>query len=195
MKEDRYEIRFSGSGGQGIITMAVIFAEAAALYEGKYVCQTQNYGPEARGGASKAEVVISSTEIDYPRAIQLDMLLAMNQTACDAYFFDCKPNGLLLADSTLVEQLPTSRVVSIPFTQIARETIGKEFVANVVALGAIGHLCDVVSAANLEAVLESRVPPATRDINRKAFRAGIKAARKTDLGLLPQSIVTDEEEV
>jgi len=195
MREDRYEIRFSGSGGQGIITMAVIFAEAAARYEGKYVCQTQNYGPEARGGASKAEVVISSTEIDYPRAIQLDLLLAMNQTACDTYFFDFKPNGLLLADATLVEQLPTSRVVSIPFTQIAREAIGKEFVANMVALGAIGHLCDVVSTRNLEAVLETRVPPESKEINRKAFRAGIKAARRIDLGLLPQSIVPDEEEV
>ncbi|MCK5227306.1 MAG: 2-oxoacid:acceptor oxidoreductase family protein, partial [Desulfobulbaceae bacterium] len=107
MKEDRYEIRLSGSGGQGIITAAVILAEAAAIYEDKFVCQTQSYGPEARGGKSKAEVVISDCEIDYPKVIKLDMLLAMNQTACDSYFYNFKPNGLLLVDSTLVKQIPT----------------------------------------------------------------------------------------
>ena len=105
----RYEVRFSGSGGQGLITAAVIFAEAAGVYGGKYVCQTQSYGPEARGGKSKAEVVISDQPIDYPKAVNLNLLLAMNQAACDAYFFDLQANGLLVVDSFLVEQLPTSR--------------------------------------------------------------------------------------
>jgi Pyruvate/2-oxoacid:ferredoxin oxidoreductase gamma subunit len=93
--EPRYEIRFSGSGGQGIITAAVVFADAVGTLDGKYVCQTQSYGPEARGGKSKAEVVISSEPIDYPKAMRIDLLLAMTQASCDAYFFDIKPDGLL----------------------------------------------------------------------------------------------------
>lgn len=194
MKDDRYEIRFGGSGGQGIILAAVILAEAAAVYDHKYVCQTQSYGPEARGGKSKAEVVISDHEIDYPKVIQMDFFLAMNQAALDAYFFDYKPNGMLLVDSTFVEQTPSSRVISIPFTRIARDEIGKELVANVVALGAVGHLCPKVSVEGLKEALLKRVPPKTRDMNSKAFQAGIKAAKAIDLSKLPRSVVPDEEQ-
>ncbi len=195
MKEDRFEIRFSGAGGQGIITAAIIFAEAAAIHESNYVCQTQSYGPEARGGKSKAEVVVSSREIDYPKVMQLDMLLAMNQASCDAYFYDFKPNGLLIVDSTFVEQIPTSRVIAIPFTRIAREILGKELVANMVALGAVAHFCDAVSSKNIETALSARVPKGTKGLNRKAFRAGIKAAREINLEHLPRSIFPEEIEV
>lgn len=174
----RYEIRLSGSGGQGIITAGIILAEAAGIYEGRFVCQTQSYGPEARGGASKAEVVISDEEIDYPKAVKPDLLLAMNQKSCDAYLFDLKPTGILIVDSTLVKQLPTTRAVSLPFTRIAREELGKEFAANIVALGALVTLSQVVSAANLEAAVLGRVPPGTEELNRKALQAGINAARQ-----------------
>lgn len=172
----RYEIRLSGSGGQGIITAGIILAEAAGIHEGRFVCQTQSYGPEARGGASKAEVVISDEEIDYPKAVKPDVLLAMNQKSCDAYLFDLKPAGILIVDSTLVKQLPTTRAVSLPFTRIAREELGKEFVANIVALGALVTLSRVVSAANLEAAVLGRVPPGTEELNRKALQAGFDAA-------------------
>src|SRR5512137_866873 len=131
---ERYEIRLSGSGGQGLIVAGIILAESAGVYDGKFVCQTQSYGPEARGGASKAEVVISDEAIDYPKAIKPDLLLAMNQKACDVYFFDLKPTGLLIVDSTLVKQVPTIRAVAIPFTQIAREKLGNEVVSYVIAL-------------------------------------------------------------
>ena len=195
MKEDRFEIRFSGAGGQGIITAAIIFAEAAAIHESNYVCQTQSYGPEARGGKCKAEVVVSSREIDYPKVMRLDMLLAMNQSSCDAYFYDFKPNGLLIVDSTFVEQIPTSRVIAIPFTQIARETLGKELVANMVALGAVAHFCDAVSSKSIETAISARAPKGTKGINRKAFRAGIKAAREINLEHLSRSIFPEEVEV
>ncbi|MEE9401823.1 MAG: 2-oxoacid:acceptor oxidoreductase family protein [Desulfobacteria bacterium] len=193
--EDRYEIRFAGSGGQGIIMAALVLAEAAGVYDGKYVCQTQSYGPEARGGNSKAEVVISKKVIDYPRATKLDLLLAMNQAACDTYFLDLKPKGLLVVDATLVDQVPTSRVVAISFTQIARKEVGKEFVANIVGLGAVGYLTQVVSLKSLEAALIARVPKGTEEMNRKALHAGIKAARKVDLNALPHSVTLEEEEV
>ncbi len=194
-KRERYEIRFSGSGGQGLITAAVVFAEAVGVYDGKYVCQTQSYGPEARGGKSKAEVVISDSPIDYPKALELDLLLAMNQAACDAYFYDLKPNGLLIVDSYLVEQYPTSRIITIPFTQIAREEIGRELVANMVALGAVGLLCGLVNLDNLEKALLARVPPGTEEMNSKALKRGIEEAARIDLNSLPRSIMSEDEEV
>lgn len=195
MKEERYEIRFSGSGGQGIITAAIILAEAAGVYEGRYVCQTQSYGPEARGGASKAEVVISKEVIDYPKAIKPDLLLAMNQASYDLFFSNLKPQGLLLVDAELVNQLPEGRSVAIPFTDIARRETGKELVANVVALGAVGYLSKVVSLKNLEAALMARIPKGTEAMNQRAFRAGIRAAKKIDLSSLPISITKQDDEL
>jgi len=174
---ERYEVRLSGSGGQGLIVAGIILAEAAGIYDGKYVCQTQSYGPEARGGASKAEVVISDAEIDYPKAIKPDLLLAMNQKACDSYFFDLKPNGTLIVDSTFVKQVPTTRVIPIPFTQIARTQLQKEMVANIVALGALAELTGVVSLKSLEAAVLNRVPSGTEELNKKALKAGVEAAR------------------
>jgi 2-oxoglutarate ferredoxin oxidoreductase subunit gamma len=193
--QERYEIRFSGSGGQGLITAAVVFAEAVGVYDGKYVCQTQSYGPEARGGKSKAEVVISSNPIDYPKALELDLLLAMNQAACDAYFYDLKPNGILVVDSGLVEQHPTSRIIAIPFTQIAKEEIGRGLVANMVALGAIGLLSDQVDLGNLERALLARVPKGTEEMNSLALQRGIEEARKVNLELLPRAIMSEDDEL
>lgn len=193
MEEERYEIRLSGSGGQGIITAAIILAEAAGVYDEKYVCQSQSYGPEARGGTSKAEVIISNQSIDYPKAIKPDLLLTMNQEACNTYFPDLKADGLLVVDSTLVHQIPTNRVAAIPFTRIARKEIGKEMVANMVALGAVGVLSQIISLKNLEQALMARVPKGTEEINRKALHAGIDAAKRIDLKDLPLLAIEEEE--
>lgn len=191
--DKRHEIRFCGSGGQGIITAAIILAEAAGIYDGRHVSQTQSYGPEARGGSCKAEVVISSSEIDYPKASRPDFLLSMNQSSCEIYFPDLKPDGLLVVDATLVEKIPTDRVVSIPFTKIARQQIGDEVVATMVALGAIGYLCHDVRLESLEKALISRVPRGTEEINLRALRAGIDAARNFDISSLPAKVREDEE--
>ncbi|XOF34742.1 MAG: 2-oxoacid:acceptor oxidoreductase family protein [Candidatus Electrothrix sp. YB6] len=189
----RYEIRFSGSGGQGLITLAIIFAEAVGVYSDRDVCQTQSYGPEARGGKSKAEVVISTGAIDYPKALGLDLLLAMTQAACDAYFFDLNPHGILVADKGLVKQLPTSRVVAIPFTEIAKEEIGRAVTANMVALGAVGVLSDQVDPAVLEQALLTKVPKGSEDMNRLALQRGIEEAKKINLDTLPRSVISDDE--
>ena len=190
-KSQRYEIRFSGSGGQGIITLAVIFAEAVGVHHGKHVCQTQSYGPEARGGESKAEVVISDNPIDYPKALGLDLLLAMNQAACDAYFFDLNSDGILVIDKGLVEHSPTSRVVAIPFTRIAREEIGREMAANMVALGAVGLLSGQVDLALLEKALLSRIPAGTKEMNSAAFQRGVEEAKKINIETLPRSVACE----
>lgn len=192
---ERYEIRLGGSGGQGIILAAIVLAEAVGVYHGKHVCQSQSYGPEARGGYSKADVVISDHPIDYPKAMNPDLFLAMNQTSCDNYFLDLKPEGLLIVDSTLVHQVPTSRAVSIPFTEIARKKWGKEMVANMVALGALVHISKVVPVKKLQQALAARMPPGTVEINVKALQEGIKAGRNCDLSSLPRSVFSEEEEV
>jgi 2-oxoglutarate ferredoxin oxidoreductase subunit gamma len=185
---ERYEVRLSGSGGQGIIVAGIILAEAAGIYEGKQVCQTQAYGPEARGGASKAEVVISDIEIDYPKAITPDLVLAMNQKACDSYGYDLKPGGLIIVDGTLVKDLPTPRAIALPFTQIARQELGKEMVANIVALGALAKISGVVAVENLEKAVLARVPAGTEDLNRRALAAGVAAAVEFLRGRSPQCV-------
>jgi 2-oxoglutarate ferredoxin oxidoreductase subunit gamma len=174
---ERYEIRLSGSGGQGLILAGIILAEAAGVYGDKQVAQTQAYGPEARGGASKAEVIISDEEIDYPMATRLDLLLAMNQKSCDSFYFDLKPKGMLVVDSTFVTQTPTTRAIRIPFTEIARKQLGKEMVANIVALGAIATLTGIVSQKAIKAAVLARVPPGTEELNTKALQLGSKEAR------------------
>jgi 2-oxoglutarate ferredoxin oxidoreductase subunit gamma len=175
---ERLEIRLAGSGGQGLILAGMILAEAVGIHEGKFVTQTQSYGPEARGGASKSEVVISDQEIDYPPAVKPDILLAMSQAACDAYIFDVKPGGTLIVDGSLVHHLPTTRAIALPFTKIAREEIGREMMANIVALGALAQLTGIVSLENLERALLARVPKGTEAQNRQALEAGVAAARE-----------------
>jgi 2-oxoglutarate ferredoxin oxidoreductase subunit gamma len=176
----RFDIRLSGSGGQGLILMGIILAEAIGIYDGKYVAQTQSYGPEARGGSSKAEVVVSDQEIDYPKALKLDLLIAMNQKSCDEYYMDLKPKGILVVDSTFVNQVPIPRAYQIPFTRIARDKFKREMVANIIALGAISKLTPIVSAKAIEAAVLARVPKGTEKLNRDALRAGISAAKKVE---------------
>lgn len=174
----RYEIRLSGSGGQGLILIGIILAEAMGLYEGLHVVQTQSYGPEARGGASKSEVVVSDEEIDYPKPQKVDLLLAMNQASCDLYFRDLKEGGTLLVDSTFVNQIPTLRAVRIPLTKLAREHLGRGMVANIVALGAISELTELVNITSLESALVGRVPKGTEEINKRALYLGKSEAEK-----------------
>ena len=177
----RTEIRLAGSGGQGLITAGVILAEAAGLHEGKHVVQTQSYGPEARGGASKAEVVISDEPIHYPKTERLDVLLAMTQEACDRYFHDTKYEGTLIVDTDLVPTVPTSAAVGVPITRLVREELGREIFANIAALGVLAGVTGVVSRKALETAVLHRVPPGSEEDNRKAleigFRAGSEASR------------------
>jgi 2-oxoglutarate ferredoxin oxidoreductase subunit gamma len=184
-------MRLSGTGGQGLVLAGIILAEAAGIYEGKHVVQTVSYGPAARGGTSRAEVVISDGEIDYPKAMGLDLLLAMTQMACDESAGDLKPSGILVVDSQLVTEVNILRVVKIPFTQIAREKCGREQMANIVALGALSLMIPVTSAGagvvspeSLEAAVLARVPKGTEKLNRLAFQEGFKAAQEIQKTLI-----------
>ena len=182
---DRYEIRLGGSGGQGLVLAGIILAEAAGIYEGKNVVQTVSYGPAARGGTSRADVVVSDQEIDYPKAMGVDILLAMTQMASDESISDLKPSGVLVVDSQLVSQVTYPRLVKIPFTQIAREKCGREQMANIVALGALCKLipaipegAGVVTPESMEAAVMARIPKGTEKLNKLAFEEGIKAAEE-----------------
>ncbi len=175
---DRYEIRFSGAGGQGLILAGIIMAEAAAIYDGKQALQSQSYGPEARGGASKSEVIISDQPIDYPKATVVDALLALTQEACDKYSGDLKEGGLLLLDSDLVKKVPKGKfnIVKLPIVKTAKNEVGRTIVANIVALGAMVALTGIVSKESAEKAVLARVPEAFVDLNRKAFLTGFEKA-------------------
>jgi len=175
----RYEVRLSGAGGQGMILAGVILAEAAAIYDDKNATQSQSYGPEARGGASKSEVIISDDDIFYPKATDIDLLLALTQEACGKYIGDLKPDGILVVDKDLVQKIPEGKfnVFQVPITSIAQEKVGKVIVANIVALGVIVALSQVVSETAIESAVLARVPRGTEDLNRKALRAGMDAAK------------------
>ena len=173
----RREVRVGGTGGQGAILAGILLAEAA-IRDGKNVAQTQSYGPEARGGASRSEVVISDGEIHYPRVIQADITLCMSQEACDRYGRQVRPDGLLILDSDHVTRAPTTRAVRVPMTRLAREVAGREIAANVVGLGVLAGLTGIVSREALEAAIRDRAPRGTVDVNLKALAAGFEATER-----------------
>ena len=173
---ERFEVRLAGEGGQGLILAGLILAEAAVLYDHKYACQTQSYGPEARGGASKSEVVISDEAIDYPKVIAADVLLAMSQEACDKYYHDVKRDGLLIVDADHVQRIPTSHAYHPHISQLAKEKTGHVITANMVGLGLLVGLTGIVSRQALEAAVVARAPRGTGEINLKALAAGFEVA-------------------
>lgn len=175
----RHEIRLSGSGGQGLVLAGLILAEAAAVYDDLNATHTQSYGPEARGGASRAEVIISDAEIDYPEIVRPDILLVMTEEACRKFARQVKEGGLILADPGFVKEIPPvdARVYRIPLTAIARQQVGMAVAANIVALGVLNTLGGLVSPQALGQAVKARVPRGTEEMNEKALLAGINAAR------------------
>lgn len=169
---ERIEIRLAGEGGQGMILAGIILAEAAAIYEGKKVIQSQSYGPEARGGASKAEVVIGNTEIDFPEVIRADVLVALSQEACDRYATNVKKGGIIIVDEEKVGRVPVTNAYKVPITRLAVEATGKAITANVVALGVLVGLTHVVHPESIEKAVLARAPKGTEEMNRKALAEG-----------------------
>ena len=176
----RFEICLSGHGGQGMVLGGKILAEAIALYSDKNVVQTQSYGPEARGGASRSEIVVSDEPIDYPKITKLDLLLALSQKSCDNYIKNLKEGEILLIDPFSVKNIPQGkfRVYSIPITHLAKTEVGKIIYGNAIALGAICAISGIVSKESLEKTLLSYVPDKTREANKKALEFGYNAGKE-----------------
>ena len=174
----QYEIRLAGAGGQGMILAGLILAEAAAIYDGKNASQSQSYGAEARGGASKSEVIISDSQIIYPKVTTADLLLCMSQEACDRYSRELKEDGALIVDSVNVERVPSDRAYRVPITKIAEEATGRRITANMVALGLVVGLTGIVSQRAIEATVSARAPKGTEEMNLKALAAGLEKAEE-----------------
>ena len=175
----RKEYRLAGEGGQGLITAAIILAATAAEHTDLNAIQTQSYGPESRGGASRADVILSDEDIDYPEVKTPDVLLVMAQEACDKYGSDLRRGGTLIVDSTYVKRLPAveAKLVQYPVSQKARE-LGREIVANIVALGLLVGVTNAVPPEAALAAVLATVPKGTEDLNKKAFQAGLDAAKE-----------------
>lgn len=173
---ERCRLVFSGSGGQGVITAAIILAEAAVLHEGLNAVQSQSYGAEARGGATRSDVVIADTPIYFPKVLQPNVLVCLTQEAYNKFSGIIRPGGLLLTDSRYVK---TQRKVDalqreLPMYRSVLETIGKPIVFNICMLGALVSLTDLVRPEAILKVLESRVPPDFYEMNRKALELGMR---------------------
>jgi 2-oxoglutarate ferredoxin oxidoreductase subunit gamma len=176
VKEDRrFEICLAGAGGQGLALAGIILSEAAIL-DGKNTTYTQSYGPEARGGSSRSEVIIADGDIDYPRVTRANLLLCMSQESCDKYFYDIEIEGVLIVDTSHVNRVPTSRAYKVDITNLAEETTGRAITANVVALGLIVGLTGVVSHQAIEAAVAARAPRGTEELNLRALAAGLEEA-------------------
>lgn len=167
---NRFEIRLAGKGGQGLIKSGLILAEALAA-EGKRVLQLQSYGPEARGGASRSDVIIGDTS--YPGVVSLDVLVALSQEAYDKYLHLVKPNGIVIFDSDLVKPVLIEGINqhAVPLTRIA-ESLGNKLYANSVVIGYLVALTKLVSKETVKKVICCRVPKSTVENNLKAFEIG-----------------------
>lgn len=174
---DRVEICLSGSGGQGIILAGIILADAA-IREGKSVVQSQSYGPEARGGASRAEVIIGGDELDYPKINSPDILLAMSQEASDKYLKRLRQGGMAILDSTYVGLPPGSgvKVFHLPISSTVITRLGREMMANMVALGALVRITGIVGRESIEEAVRARVPLGSLDMNLSALDMGRELA-------------------
>jgi len=176
-KHFKKEIRLSGSGGQGLITAGIILARAAVLDQMK-VTQTQSYGPESRGGASRADVIISNGIFYFPEATHFDILLSLTQEACDKYIEHLKDDGILIADNTNVKNITftEAEVFELPFTNIAIKKLGSSLPTNILSLAFLVRKTGVVSENSLKEAVKNSMKPRYVDLNLKALKLGFKLA-------------------
>lgn len=175
--EQKCEIRLAGSGGQGVILASIILAEAALL-SGREVAQSQSYGPEARGGACKAEVVVDKNSIIYPKVRKANFLLALTQQALDTYCEDTAEDAMILADASL--KVPVNvggrTIKQAAILSTAIDKIGKAMTANIVAVGVVNQLLKIADPVILERAVMMHVPPKTAELNMRALHEGVLLA-------------------
>ena len=179
---ERCRIIFSGSGGQGIITAAIILAEATVLHEGLNAVQSQSYGPEARGGACRSDIIIADTDILFPKVIQPNVLVCLTQEAYDKFSGLIRPGGLLLTDSHYVKQgkKVDARQAELDMYREVMDKIGRPIVFNICMLGALVSLTQLIKPESIMKVLESRISSDVLSSNKQALELGLKIAEKID---------------
>ena len=180
---ERSRMVFSGSGGQGVITASIILAEAAVIYENLNAVQSQSYGPEARGGATRADVIISDTTILFPKVIQPNVLICLTQLAYNKFSGTIRPGALLLTDTHFVEQehRVDARQVGLGMYKAVMGTIGKPVVFNICMLGALLALLPLVRTESIVKVLETKIPAGFLDMNRQALDLGRSLVEKAGM--------------
>jgi 2-oxoglutarate ferredoxin oxidoreductase subunit gamma len=170
------EIRVAGFGGQGVILSAVVLGKAASIYQSGFATMTQNFGPEARGGACSAQLVLSDAPVLYPYVTRPDILVVMSQEAYNRFAPELKPNGLLIVEEDLVRVTDLRgdpKVYSIPATRIAEE-LGKRMVLNAVMVGFFAAVTGLLEPDAVRKAVADSVPPGFRDLNLKAFERGFE---------------------
>jgi 2-oxoglutarate ferredoxin oxidoreductase subunit gamma len=184
----RHRLVFSGSGGQGVITAAIILAEAAVIHENRRSVQTQAYGAAARGGATRSDVIISDTEINYPKVNQPNILVCLTQEAYGKFASIVRPGGLLIVDPRFVTLRKKVDAVQyeVPMYEKTMNKIGKPIVFNVCMMGAVVGLSGVVKLASVEKVLEQRLPPNFMEMNRQALEMGYELGLTNLVSRRPQ---------
>ncbi len=180
MKVERYRLVFSGSGGQGVITASIILAEAAVLHENLNAVQTQVYGAAARGGSTRADVIISDAEINFPKVYQPNLLVCLTQEAYNKFYPIIRPGGLLVTDDRYVKlnRRVDARQKSLPMYQNVMDQIGKPIVFNICMLGAVIALTEIVKPDSVIQTLATRIPPEFLDLNQKALDLGMQLGRQ-----------------
>lgn len=173
---ERCRLVFSGSGGQGVITAAIILAEAAVLHDNLNATQAQAYGPEARGGATRSDIIIADSEIHYPKVTQPNVLVCLTQEAYTKFYTIIRPGGLLLIDTRYVKMFSKVDAVQVqlPMFKTVMEKIGKPVVFNICMLGAVIGLTDIVKPESILKSLETRIPAGFLDLNKKALELGME---------------------
>ncbi|MBW1864340.1 MAG: 2-oxoacid:acceptor oxidoreductase family protein [Deltaproteobacteria bacterium] len=173
---ERCRMVFSGSGGQGVITAAIILAEAAVLYENLTAVQSQAYGPEARGGATRSDVIISESMINYPKVIQPNVLVCLTQEAYNKFYTIVRPGGLLITDARFVkiQRKADAKQRELPIYATVMEKIGKPIVFNICMLGALLALTDLIQPESVMKVIKTRIPKNFLELNQKALDVGLK---------------------
>ena len=177
---ERCRLVFSGSGGQGVITAAIILAEAAVIYENLNAVQSQSYGAEARGGATRSDIVVSDTTIHYPKVIQPNVLVCLTQEAYNKFYPIIRPGGILVTDQRYVKthRKVDAQQIEIPMYQSVLDRIGKPIVLNICMLGVVISLTDLVKPESIMQILENRIPRDFLEMNRTALELGINLGQE-----------------
>lgn len=171
----RVRLVFSGSGGQGVITAAIILAEAAVIHEGMNATQSQNYGAAARGGSTRSDIIISDDEIDFPEVDQPNILVCLTQDAYNSYSNIIRPGGTLLTDSKFVQTVKKvdAKKIELPMYEQVMDKIRKPVVYNICMLGALIGITEILEPNTVMLVLEKRIPQDFLKINIRAFDLGL----------------------
>jgi len=206
MKDKRYEFRFSGVGGQGVILAGAILAEAAVYFDKKYAIQSPTYTAQVRGGPTKVDVIISETPIVFPQTEAIDFFMALAQRAYDRYygrgdpnnrfFRDLKEDAIVLVDSNLVMNLykPKHKIIRLPIIELALKEMGRTIYANVISLGLVTGITKVVTPEALEKAVKRRAPKGTEELNLKALSLGFDFAERFLRGEIGEQMEGYEEE-